>query len=514
MATITGLTAERMREIEAASIVDGRIDESGHLILTKYDGTEIDAGDALVAVPNESIVKILDPNGYDGATPGESYPVGVSLLHVSDSIGKGYPFGLSSGTIRSSNIAGDSHIVQMFQAEHGSFQDPQVWVRAYQVGWGWSNWEKLALNKDLTSTNTRVTALENVRTQLLNQGDLGITESSPQSAYPLGVSILSVSTGSGWSRNGGFGAIVTYNHSVSRCVQHFYKNSAANGSNAIGWTRNFHGDNPGWSNWVQIGSDKLIRTSSLTSGNWYRIADFNVGGVNGDGFGKKVSGEFLISTEASGQHHFLRLRATVGYDRAGLIVEESVAYNSPVFTKARIVSLNGTYGGGALELYCSVMVADGRLRVSLKPDEWEGTIVGGWNLLNYNSTPTTPPAPQVVLLQRGIGRTNEWTAPTLLNGWSNLDPVNYGTIAYYMRPGGTVELAGLGKTTNAIDSSGNSPTFILPEGCRPNARKTYASLNGSNGIARIDVYPDGKVSVLIGTLGSESFDGITFLAEK
>lgn len=46
MATITGLTAERMQEIENASVVDGEI-VSGHLILTKFDGTTIDAGPVL-----------------------------------------------------------------------------------------------------------------------------------------------------------------------------------------------------------------------------------------------------------------------------------------------------------------------------------------------------------------------------------------------------------------------------------------------------------------------------------
>jgi microcystin-dependent protein len=43
MATITGLTAARMQEIEAASVIDGDI-VAGHLILTKHDGTQIDAG--------------------------------------------------------------------------------------------------------------------------------------------------------------------------------------------------------------------------------------------------------------------------------------------------------------------------------------------------------------------------------------------------------------------------------------------------------------------------------------
>lgn len=44
MATVTGLTAARMLEIEGASVVDGEI-IAGNLILTKHDGTTIDAGD-------------------------------------------------------------------------------------------------------------------------------------------------------------------------------------------------------------------------------------------------------------------------------------------------------------------------------------------------------------------------------------------------------------------------------------------------------------------------------------
>lgn len=43
MATVTGLTAERMLEIEAASIISGEVID-GDLILTKHDGTTIDAG--------------------------------------------------------------------------------------------------------------------------------------------------------------------------------------------------------------------------------------------------------------------------------------------------------------------------------------------------------------------------------------------------------------------------------------------------------------------------------------
>jgi microcystin-dependent protein len=43
MATITGLTAERMLEIEGATVIGGHM-SGDHLILTKHDGTTVDAG--------------------------------------------------------------------------------------------------------------------------------------------------------------------------------------------------------------------------------------------------------------------------------------------------------------------------------------------------------------------------------------------------------------------------------------------------------------------------------------
>jgi microcystin-dependent protein len=67
MATITGLTAARMIEIEDASIVDGVVDVDGNLILTKFDGSTINAG------------PVIGPTGATGAqgTPGVA---GVSSI--------------------------------------------------------------------------------------------------------------------------------------------------------------------------------------------------------------------------------------------------------------------------------------------------------------------------------------------------------------------------------------------------------------------------------------------------
>lgn len=63
MATVTGLTAARMEEIEAQSIVDGNVNGSGHLILTRFDTTDIDAG------------SVIGPTGATGAT-GPAGPTG------------------------------------------------------------------------------------------------------------------------------------------------------------------------------------------------------------------------------------------------------------------------------------------------------------------------------------------------------------------------------------------------------------------------------------------------------
>lgn len=61
MATVTGLTAARMLAIEAASIVDGDI-VGDNLILTKHDGSTVDAGNA------------RGPSGIGGISRVSSFP--------------------------------------------------------------------------------------------------------------------------------------------------------------------------------------------------------------------------------------------------------------------------------------------------------------------------------------------------------------------------------------------------------------------------------------------------------
>ena len=79
MATVTGLTAERMLAIEAASVVDGEVVGS-NLILSTYGGTDIDAGS--VIGPQGPV----GPQGPGSGTipgeirmwPGNTLPAGAS----------------------------------------------------------------------------------------------------------------------------------------------------------------------------------------------------------------------------------------------------------------------------------------------------------------------------------------------------------------------------------------------------------------------------------------------------
>jgi hypothetical protein len=58
MATVTGLTADRMLAIEAASVVDGDVDSNGNLILTQHGGGQINAG---------SVIGPMGPQGPVGS---------------------------------------------------------------------------------------------------------------------------------------------------------------------------------------------------------------------------------------------------------------------------------------------------------------------------------------------------------------------------------------------------------------------------------------------------------------
>lgn len=196
MATVTGLTAERMLEIEAASIVDGHIDGSGHLILETHGGDEIDAGDALVATPNASTSQ-----------------VGVLELATQTEVNTGTD---AIRAVTPATLAG-------------------------------------------SSLASRVTALELVGVHIISS----LAESVAVTSYPLGISLMDVTAGSGWTPNGGAGLVVTYHNSNTRSSQTFYANS-----NDKEWRRYYYldslGAGPGWGPWRFQGHEENLTTTSYT----------------------------------------------------------------------------------------------------------------------------------------------------------------------------------------------------------------------------------------------------------
>lgn len=160
MAEVTGLTAERMLAIEGSSVVSGAIDGSGHLILTKHDGSTVDAGYALVAVPDDVIVNYLDPVNFNETTPVTGYPAGISLMWLSNTeTTADWPsFAGKWGTLRTIHWSGAGDTNQVWSRLHGASIIPEQWIRSGNSAAGWSNWKKLALTDEVTSVQSSLTS--------------------------------------------------------------------------------------------------------------------------------------------------------------------------------------------------------------------------------------------------------------------------------------------------------------------------------------------------------------------
>lgn len=181
MATVRGLTAERMEAIEAQSVVAGEINESGHLILTTFGGDEIDAGSALVAVPDQELVHFLSSSGYSDTSPPSAYPDGLSLMWLSDAEATAdWPtFAGKWGSLFTTNYTpstSDQDTFQVWSRLHGTGVTPEQWIRAGNL-LGWSAWKKIALAETVDAVASSVTALTNrvVTLEAVTPAQVGFT---------------------------------------------------------------------------------------------------------------------------------------------------------------------------------------------------------------------------------------------------------------------------------------------------------------------------------------------------
>lgn len=113
MATIQGLTAPRMLEIEAAAIVAGVVDENMNLILTKHDGSTINAGKVQGdGVPTGGTEGQIIIHTVDGSIWADNFATNVEQV-IKNSTGAT----LSKGTaVYVSGASGDNVLVSKAQA--------------------------------------------------------------------------------------------------------------------------------------------------------------------------------------------------------------------------------------------------------------------------------------------------------------------------------------------------------------------------------------------------------------
>lgn len=349
--------------------------------------------------------------------------------------------------------------------------------------------------------DTRLDSLESARALPENS----ITEAATPDAYPLGVSVLSISDNNNWTP-ATHGTIVTFKHSTVRCTQIFHRNEG----NDM-WKRSYHTNNPGggWSTWSKVAFDSSVtvtKTGALTAGNWYRIGTLT--GVEGEPTGAKATGVWTIRTNASGQHASIRLR--VGYafdDREGqtIFLEEYSGYSEDgwvqPFSQARLVPIGSTYDGAHLEILCTSTPADFEMTMTLEPGEWKGG--NGWQLVNMADVGTTENVVNTV----GLYWTGRWTALPLVNGWANY-VAPYPWAEFRMLPGSLVKVRG-------VIRNGTASTTIstFPVGARTRHQLSFCTIAGSNSLGRVDVYNDGRLGHVAGANSYLSLDTITYVAE-
>lgn len=469
MATVTGLTAARMIAIEAGSIVDGEINGAGHLILTKHDGTEIDAGSALVAVPAVNLVDILDGDVFTQASPPEAYPEGISLMHLTSTqvtAGGWTNFTDKYGTIRTIKT-GANEIAQIWMHHHDASAESEMWIRGGNWN-GWGAWRKLATTN---YTDAAVAALMITTAKLVDEAvttekiaDDSITSFKIQNAnvHPIHQS----------SNDASVNIISDYNFAntawrLKRLGTIVSGYPATNGTWAFSTTG------------MSTGSYKAVSTLTADDQKMILTGPFPV--VPGDMY------EFSIDVHTDTL--LAHANANLGvrwYDAGGTNSTVAVV---PITTRpGTFTTFTGTWTvpAGARLALVHLHILGG----SASPS-------GSWNFA-------------YPIVRRLV--TTGWVAPTLTNSWVNYGDV-FAPIGYRMQAGKIVRLRGLMKS-GTVNAGGTAPAFTLPAGYRPEYQQLFIVMTGSNTLGRVDVKTNGEVFVAVGNNAFVALDNISFVATQ
>lgn len=275
MATVTVVNAERTLEIEATSIVSGVVNSAGHLILTRHDGTDLDMGAVSgMQLDSGTSYSKVDAFTYVGDTDPGAVSEGSVWLDTND----------VAGPFASDTQKGLVELATSAETISGTDNTRAVTPEGFAAG---------------------LAAVPGNKVQILAAN--ANTETALPSAYPLGISQMVLTTGSGWSINSGFGSVVTYRPETDRTVQHAYSNPGGIGTPRM-WQRQYHTSNNGggWTVWAQVQlvysltAANFAQTTNAFSGyptGWSRLYYTTANSTNWDFAG--MAGEVLTYVEGT-----------------------------------------------------------------------------------------------------------------------------------------------------------------------------------------------------------------------
>ena len=258
MATITGLTAARMQEIEAASIVDGEV-INGELILTKHDGTTINAG------------PVLGPAGPPGPQGSSAMPGEVKL----------WP---------SDNLPDPATFGDWAWANGDAFDIAEYPIAAANIAAAWKTAHGLA---DPGPGKFRVPDLRGLTPACLD-------------ALPVGAARTNRMTRAVALTIAGKTGEETHRLVVSEAPAHNHGGSVSVGGSISGWTDSQGYHNHGWSPYAPVGTNqnRNIRVDgssaySIITG----IAEIQPAGAHTHNVGGSFSGSGGIATQGGDAPH-------------------------------------------------------------------------------------------------------------------------------------------------------------------------------------------------------------------
>ena len=285
MATVTGMTAAAMQSIRDGTVVDGHFDSAGHLILTKYDGTQIDAGvmidtntatkgivelatatevttgtdnsravtpfglASVTSTINSRLSTLEAPTLVTGITEvalPSAYPVGVSIMNIGSlNLWASFPSGY--GTVVTTKLLTDRCFQVVYNLAGGTV-GIEAMMRTHHStngGGGWTAWQRVIVMNTLVPGS--------------------FTQSTAFTSYPQGMSRLyyTTATSSAWAAFAGTaGEVQTYREGTDFARQTFIQHSGGS-SNSSGMMIRTANSASGWSAWNTLILDS--RVSKLAS---------------------------------------------------------------------------------------------------------------------------------------------------------------------------------------------------------------------------------------------------------